>query len=248
VYPAHASMPPEASHTDAPFLVHTVTDRFSLNNTYLINEERLVIVDPCSTLNVRLLEQYLQQVLQRTPNEIDLIVLTHLHPEHSAGVEALQRLCQAPVAASALVQPILTPTTEKRPPLTIAHLARQAFPGIASPYHFSTPSYFQQSRLVDTWLDDATCLPGHPDWRIIASPGHSLDSLCLYNPITHELLCGDTAVTAEGRAPLIRSGIDRKRLETTLHMLRNLEVDYLYPGHGRAILGKQPLQNAEIGW
>ncbi|HEY4388061.1 MAG TPA: hypothetical protein VGN34_26740, partial [Ktedonobacteraceae bacterium] len=74
------------------------------------------------------------------------------------------------------------------------------------------------------------------------------DSLCLYNPSTWELLCGDTVITIEGGAPLLRAGSDRRQLETTLRTLRNLQVFYLYPGHGRPILSRRPLSNVDVEW
>jgi flavorubredoxin len=58
-----------------PRRVHMITDRFSMANTYLISEERIVIVDPGSSLNVRLIIDYLSHFLHRSPGDIDLIVL-----------------------------------------------------------------------------------------------------------------------------------------------------------------------------
>ncbi|MFL5626189.1 MAG: MBL fold metallo-hydrolase, partial [Ktedonobacteraceae bacterium] len=84
--------------------VHTITDRFSLANTYLINDQRIIIVDPGSELNARLALDYLQRFLHRTSADIDLIVLTHLHPDHTSGVEFLRRTCTIPVAASAVAR------------------------------------------------------------------------------------------------------------------------------------------------
>src|SRR5437667_7777933 len=51
-------------------------------------------------LTTQLTLHYLQRFLNRTPSDIDLIVLTHLHPDHTAGVELLHLTCHAPVAAS----------------------------------------------------------------------------------------------------------------------------------------------------
>ncbi len=226
--------------------VHTVTDRFSLNNTYLLNDEKLVVVDPCSDLNVRLLERYLRQTLHREPYEIDLIVLTHLHPDHTSGVESLRRLCHAPVAASMAARIIASAEPMERKPLPgITHFARYSLAGFSS-FNFITVSYMQQCRMVDLWLEDTAGLPEHPQWRVIASPGHTPESLCLYNPFTLELLCGDTIMTAEWRAPLLRGGVNRRQLQETLHVLRTLPVHYLYPGHGRAIVGQHPLEKVEI--
>ena len=103
-------------------------------------------------------------------------------------------------------------------------------------------------KMIDIWLEDVAGLPHHPNWRVIASPGHTPESLCLYNPFTCELLCGDTVITIEGGGPLLRGAINRRQLDETLSILRSLEVRYLYPGHGRPILSKNPLSNAFVEW
>ncbi len=113
--------------------VHTITDRFSLANTYIIDDETLVIVDPGSELNVRLTLAYLQRFLHRSPNEIDLIVLTHLHPDHTSGVDALRAACNAPVAASALTQKMAEEEKQGRRIMPgITHFAGQMMPGVLS--------------------------------------------------------------------------------------------------------------------
>ena len=234
--------------------VHTITDRFSLANTYLINDQRIVIVDPASELNVRLLLEYMERFLHRNAAEIDLVVLTHLHADHTSGVEALRKRCAVPIAASAMARQMGQPDGQSNKSLSgITHLAGQvqnqsALPGVLQHLDLFPPNYANQVRIVDTWLDDVAGLPQHLDWRVMASPGHTPESLCLYNPFTYELLCGDTVITVEGGAPLVRGATDRRRLEDTLRVLRSLEVYYIYPGHGRPILGRRPLSNASVEW
>lgn len=218
-------------------------------NTYLIDDGHLIVVDPGSEQNVRLLTRYLQHFLQRKVTDIDLIVLTHLHPDHTDGVAALRVLCQAPVAASSVVRHFAEQHSQAGkifPP--IAHLAGHALPGMLHHFDLFPPPYMQQMKLVDIWLEDVMALPKHLYWRVIASPGHTPESLCLYHPFTYELLCGDTMITMSGGAPLLRGGADRQRLEETLITLRSLTVRYLYPGHGRAILAYKPLNNIEVEW
>lgn len=244
---AHSAQMPSAA--DYARQVHTITDRFSMANTYLLNDTQLVVVDPGSDLNVRLLMYYVQSILRRTLDEIDLIVVTHLHPDHTAGIEALRKLCRAPVAASAAVRTLLDAEEQEGKVLpSISHMAARVAPGMLHYLDLFPPAYARQARQVDVWLENASSLPFHPDWQVIASPGHTPESLCLYNACTRELLCGDTVITVAGGAPLLRSGTDRRQLKDTLHMLRNLPVQYLYPGHGRAILSHHPLENAEVQW
>lgn len=251
--------PPSPPLAQKPRHVHDITDRFSMANTYLIDDGRLIVVDPGSALNVRLTLDYLQRYLHRSPADIDLIVLTHLHPDHTAGVETLRQACRAPVAASIVARYLVQKWQGQDLHLaepqaaTMNNLLGQALnqtsrPGILHHLDLFSPNYERQVRMVDLWLEDVVGLPGHPDWRVIASPGHTPESLCLYNPFSRELLCGDTVVTVEGGSILVRGGTNRRQLEQTLNVLRTLKVYYLYPGHGRPILSHQALRNAHVEW
>jgi glyoxylase-like metal-dependent hydrolase (beta-lactamase superfamily II) len=121
------------------------------------------------------------------------------------------------------------------------------FQSLSSTGHFDLfpPDYERQMKLIDLWLNDIEGLPNHPDWRVIACPGHTPESLCLYNPFTWELLCGDT-ITIQGGIPLVHYGTNRIQLEEMLHVLHSLQVHYLYPTHGRTILGLYPLKDVAM--
>lgn len=226
-------------------------------NTYLIDDGRLIVVDPGSVLNVNLVLEYLRDFLHRSPAEIDLIVLTHLHPDHTAGVTALRQVCSAPVAASVVANQLLrlwrgeTPAGDGQKVARLRTLLNQAtgrrsLPGTLHQLDLFNPNYARQVQMVDIWLDDVAGLPDHPNWRVIASPGYTPESLCLYNPFSYELLCGDTIVTVESGSILARGGSNRSMLEETLDILRKLTVYYLYPGHGRPILAHHALANAHL--
>lgn len=239
-------LPPLAQH---PRRVHTITDRFSMTNTYLIVEESIVIVDPGSAPNARLILEYLSHFLHSSPDNIDLIVLTHLHPDHTSGIEPLRQVCRAPVAASIAARQLAqTQSHEGRVIPGVSHLAGQVLPGTFHHLDLFPPEYMHQRQLVDVWLDDVAGLPNHPDWRVIASPLCSVDGLCLYNPFTCELLCGDTVITLEGGAQLVCGRANRRQVEEMLHTLRSLAVRYLYPGHGRPILSRHAITNLRVGW
>ncbi len=220
--------------------VHTITDRFSMANTYLVNDERCIVIDPGSVLNVQLTLDYLKRFLQRTASDIDLIVLN------------------APVAASIVAQQLVQSwkdggLQENRGVPGVTHfvgqvLSQHPLPGALHHLDLFVPNYERQVQMVDIWLDDVAGLPNHLNWRVIASPGHTPESLCLYNPFSHELVCGDTIVTLEGGAALVRGSAKRRQLEITLQTLRSLSVFYLYPGHGRPILSKQAMANIQAEW
>lgn len=221
--------------------VHTITDRFSMANTYLIADEHLVVVDPGFELNVRQLQDYVQCFLRRTITDIDLIVLTHLHFGYTTGIEILRDQCHAPVAASSVIQQLAAAQRDQQACPKLGYMVEKVFSGTSRHFNLFPPDYERQMKLIDLWLDDVEGLPNHPDWRVIACSGHTPESLCLYNPFTWELLCGD-AIAIQESTPLVRHGTDLVQLEETLRVLRSLQVHYLYPTHGRAILGLYPLK------
>ena len=237
--------------------VHTITDRFSRANTYLVNdEEHCIVIDPGSVLNAQLTLHYLQRFLYRAPGDIDLIVLTHLQPDHTAGVEALRKACKAPVAASIVVQQLVQSwidggRQEIRSKSGMSHfvghmLSQRPLPGALHHLDLVSPRYEQQVQMVDIWLEDVAGLPNHLNWRVIASPGHTPESLCLYNPFSYELVCGETVATLEGGAALVHGNANQRTLEMTLQTLRSLNVLYIYPGHGRPILSRHAIANIRI--
>ena len=233
--------------------VHTITDRFSRANTYLVNdEEHCFVIDPGSVLNTHLTLHYLQRFLHRSPSDIDLIVLTHVHPDHTAGVEALRKACKAPIAASIVaqqfVQSWIDGNQEIRSKPGMSHfvghmLSQHPLPGALHHLDLFPPHYEQQAQMVDIWLEDVAGLPNHLNWRVIASQGHTTASLCLYNHFNYKQSYRDTVVMLEGGAALVHGSAHQRTLQMTLQTLRSLNVLYLYPGHGRPILSRHALAN-----
>jgi len=225
-------------------------------NTYLVNDERCIVIDPGSVLNAQLTLDYLRRFLRRVPADIDLIVLTHLHPDHTAGVESLRQASKAPIAASIVARQLVESWKagaylEGRGMLGMAYfvdqmLSHASLPGALHHLDLFAPHYESQVQMVDLWLEDVAGLPNHLDWRVIASPGHTPESLCLYNPFSYELLCGDTIITVEGGSTVVHVGTNRGQLDQTLQTLRSLKVYYLYPGHGRPILSKHAITSIRV--
>ncbi len=232
----------ESHYASRPRCVHTVTDRFSVSNAYLIHENRLIVVDPVSDIQVQLLARYIQTFLHRSPADIDMIILTHLQQDHSNGLQALRRICSAPVAASSAAFAL----TQQEASMPLQRAGR--FAGIYYSAESLAPLYIHQLRYVTTWLQDVGGIPLHSDWRIIASPGRSPGSLCLFNPFTHELLSGNTLLTTEGHTPVLQRGGNRSQLHETLRVLRSLPVRYLYPAHGPQMVGLTPLSYVQVEW
>jgi hydroxyacylglutathione hydrolase len=141
-------------------------------------------------------------------DDIELIVLTHGHYDHTAHVREIAGMCRAPVAiheedALALV--------EDHRSLSVHFGARS--PGI----------------VPDRLLREGDEVGGY---RVLHTPGHTPGSCCLYDEATGDLIAGDTVFSdgCFGRYDFV--GGSREALTRSLDRLAALEVRGLYPGHG----------------
>lgn len=82
---------------------------------------------------------------------------------------------------------------------------------------------------------------GDKTFRIIPSPGHSPGSICLYWEEEKVLISGDTVFhMGVGRTDLY--GGDIKMLAQSIKELSRLSVEYLIPGHGEIVRGKNTIR------
>ena len=224
--------------------VHTVTDRFSLANTYIINDGELVIVDPASPQQVQALISYVRYFLQRDEADIGLIVLTHFHSDQVAGAFALQERTGARIAASDVARSEPGPHRSfLRQALVVGtkRAVRRIIPASFQQLELFPRQYVALCARIDYWLLDDDGLPGHPYWKVLATPGHTPESLCLYNALSGELLCGETLTTAQRSAAQAHPMRDPHALQLALARLRRLPVRFLFPGHGRPLLAASAL-------
>jgi glyoxylase-like metal-dependent hydrolase (beta-lactamase superfamily II) len=167
-------------------------------NTWIVAEpesDSVVVVDPGP-----LEEDHLRRVLDLAvagDRRIAQILLTHGHPDHSAGAARLAELSGAPVRA-------------------------------ADPAH----------RLGSEGLTDGDVVEsGGCELRVVATPGHSADSVSLLLPADGALFTGDTVL---GRGTTVIAGDGNlgdylRTLDRLRDAVGSLGVGLLLPGHGPAL-------------
>ncbi|MBN2538755.1 MAG: MBL fold metallo-hydrolase, partial [Deltaproteobacteria bacterium] len=74
------------------------------------------------------------------------------------------------------------------------------------------------------------------DWRLIATPGHTPDSVCFYNKERKILIAGDTILNMEGTGELNRFCYSAPDIENSFEKLSSLAIETIYPGHGTPIM------------
>ena len=190
------------------------TDTGSNNaNTYLIRGTKNILVDPGHFHHFGYVRERLSS-MSMAAEDIDLVVLTHGHPDHMEGIQAFS-------GSSALIS--LHPVEFR----FIKDFALQygAVPGLSE---FQPSFLLQEGELR---VDDKV-------FQVLHSPGHSPGSLCLYWAEKKALFSGDV-IFQQGLGRTDLPGGNGDQLKESIRRLSRLDVEILLPGHGQIVLGKE---------
>jgi glyoxylase-like metal-dependent hydrolase (beta-lactamase superfamily II) len=173
------------------------------SNVYLLAGDTLTVVDPGNDYTIfNELEKLGYNIL-----DIKKIVLTHGHRDHCMGVFEFLRLPQI---------------WEKKGIEIIIHAA--------GPMEFKKTLQEHGFSLTEIKGGETLELSGF-EWEAIHTPGHTIDSICLYHQATKTAITGDTVL------PNTISDADKAgggSLDHYLYGLRQLmekEIENILPGH-----------------
>lgn len=190
--------------------VRRILPHFYSGNVYLIEDEKNMLVD--AGINGESVVRSLREMKIR---ELDYLVLTHCHYDHSAGAEEIIREFSPDVF------------------LHEAEVDKRDDPEYSVSWMFGEdpPEYEVDVPLKGGELIDI----GERSLRVIHTPGHSLGSICLYEEGTGELFSGDTVFPDGGIGRTDLRGGSSQELRNSIRKLLELDVRILYPGHGEIL-------------
>src|ERR1051325_5815790 len=195
-FPVRTPTKPPATHTNA-YLVYT--------------SREVLIIDPGSPYDEE--QQALAQCVDDLLDEgrtVREIVLTHAHPDHVAGVNALND-----------------------------HLKAKTGSRVPVPAHRLTAESLKHQFPVERFVEDneVIALNGEPsiNLRALFTPGHARGHLCFYDEANGVLISGDNVV---GFGSVLIDPVDGNMIQylESLRRMRALaNVTVMLPGHGPAV-------------
>jgi glyoxylase-like metal-dependent hydrolase (beta-lactamase superfamily II) len=78
--------------------------------------------------------------------------------------------------------------------------------------------------------------------KIIPTPGHAPESMCIYCEEMKALICGDL-IFAHGVGRTDLRGGDSAQLRRSIEQVSELDIEYLLPGHGEIIIGEEDVEH-----
>ncbi len=190
-------------------------------NCYLVDRDGLVLIDTGLVRNSKKILACIRDELDRDPRDLELIIITHSHADHTGNVAELRRATGARVAVHEADAEYLAGRAAM-PPLTglrgrlLAHLL-SLWP--AEPVE------------PDLLLHDGDRLSG---FECIHTPGHTPGSVCLYDLTLRAVFCGDALLTKNGtvRGPPPSATPDMAEAMRSVRRVSGLDYDILLSGHG----------------
>ena len=184
-------------------------------NTYLIKGSKTILIDPGHVHLFDYVRSGLMD-LNLTPEQIDLIIITHAHPDHLEAV-----------------------TLFKKPTLFTMSLVEFEF---AKQWFNRFGPDAGKGFEPDFFLQDGELNVEDLSFQVISTPGHSPGSICLYWPERKALFTGDLIFNQGiGRTDL--PGGNGPLLKESILQIACLDIEYLLSGHGEVIKGKKAVEN-----
>ena len=186
-------------------------------NAYFIDGVKKVLIDPGHHHLLEHVKGNLE-TLALSLNDVDIVIITHGHPDHLEGVKSFQG----------------TSTLIAMHELELEFIKKRA------------PHYVESMGLRDfepeILLQEGDLKIGDMRFQVIHTPGHSPGSFCIYWSDRKALFTGDVVFNqGVGRTDL--PGGDGQALKESIKMISRLDVEYLLPGHGEPITGRESVQS-----
>ncbi len=186
-------------------------------NTFLLAGEKLTLIDPGHRHLFSSTEAALKADGFRI-QDIDLVLVTHCHPDH---IEAAEYVCRESGARFALHRD--EDTFARTTGLDLARALGMELPDLA-------PSFLLDAGTLELGDKDPVVLD------VVHTPGHSPGSVCFYWADRKTLIAGDL-VFAQGVGRTDFPGGDPAALQASIDRVSRLDVGLLLPGHGPAVEG-----------
>jgi len=191
--------------------------------------DKLLLLDGCSRADVSLITHFINDTLQRPLNDLRLIVVTHMHPDHAGAAHKLRNITGCEIASANIEGQWYSGFDGKVMHITDILLTRW----VASKKQQKQRWLWYSSKLTpDYKLNDGDSLPGFDDWQALTTQGHTDRDLSLHHLPSNKVYIADLIVKIKkGYIPPFPVFYP-ERYRKSLKKIANLNADSIILAHG----------------
>lgn len=189
----------------------------------------LMLLDGCSRADVSLIRSYIVEVLQRPVEDLKVVVVTHLHPDHAGAAHILRKITGCKIIASDVPGQWYSGFSGRLMHLTDMLLAHWVAGRIGKK---RKRVWYGAYLYPDIKLPDASSIPQFEDWQVIYCQGHTdRDISLLHNP-TGKIYVADLMVKVRKRLIPPYPLFYPNRYRQSLDKLQQLAPSRILLAHG----------------
>jgi glyoxylase-like metal-dependent hydrolase (beta-lactamase superfamily II) len=204
--------------------VHQIDGVHGANSYLVVSKGSILVIDTGLPGNEKRLIEYIEK-LGRSWHDVEYIVLTHADPDHSGSAAGLKQMTGAKVAIHEADALSLSGERELK---KVSGILSILFKMMLRCMKF-------QPVKLDMLLKEGDEIG---DFRVIHAPGHTVGSICLYQP--GRLMFAGDVLRSDSRGnlklPSKRRTLDMKQTRESVRKIAQLEFNILLPGHGKPVL------------
>ena len=153
--------------------------------------DKLLLLDGCCRADISVLKHFITHTLKRPFNDLSLVVVTHMHPDHAGAAHKLRQLTHCKIATANVSGQWYSGIDGRLMHLTDMILARW----VAKRMKKTAQRMWYPSQLhADITLNDGQTLPGFNDWVAYSTQGHTDRDISLHHLPSHSIYVADLMV------------------------------------------------------
>jgi glyoxylase-like metal-dependent hydrolase (beta-lactamase superfamily II) len=201
-------------------------------NCYLVLGDEPYLVDT----NVPKARKKIMEALSENdlkPEDLQYILITHHHYDHTGSVAELKRLCGARLAAGKEDAPVIDGSQPQPGPSDLGFMGR-----LMGKLPDSWIQSYQRFDKVDVDLElkDGDVLEDL-GLEVLGLPGHTPGGVGFYDRERKRAFVGDMVAFMMGRVgpPFLSYSHDKDEILRSIERLAELDLEYAFPGHGKVV-------------
>ncbi|MDR0767497.1 MAG: MBL fold metallo-hydrolase [Methanosarcinales archaeon] len=197
--------------------VEEIIPRYYDSNVYIINKKIVIDTGMTEASVLRGIEEVMPI------EDIELIILTHAHYDHSGCANALLSRSHAKLAIHEADAPFLSDDTLSS---ALSFGSKAACP--------PADILYKGGEKIPIGLNEEGIMEY---LEVIHTPGHTVGCICLYEANSKTLFSGDTVFSDGGIGRSDFRISEPEKMTVSIDKLTKLDVKNLYPGHGLPTIG-----------
>ena len=210
------------------FTIHVIEGYIS--SIYIVEYDNgMLLLDSGCVNDVKRIEDYCEQVINRPLADIQLAVVSHMHPDHAGGAAILRSKYGIPVAAHKDVDRWYSGLGGSLQHKLDCYMAL----GVARANKRNRERIlFKPIIHPDYLFDDLQVLPFFNDWAVLHTPGHTQHDIVLYHQQEALLYIGDIICAVKGKMLLPLPVMFPAQMENSYNKLASLNPTTILMAHG----------------